>query len=172
MPTRAEMQELLDRCTITNEIVDGVDGFRVKGPNGKSIFMPASGFREYSSYIFASDYTKDNKCGFYWTSEPYNSNTSTNAYSLIIGNDGTRSIADFYRYKGLAICAVMDKGTLLGDMDNNGELSIADITIMVDIILGVREKTAQDISRGDMNGDGDLSLLDIMELSGIIVGNK
>ena len=172
MPTRAEMQELLDRCTITNEIVNGIDGFRVKGPNGKSIFMPASGFREYSSYIFASDDTKDNKCGFYWTSEPYNSNTSTNAYSLIIGNDGTRSIADFYRYKGLAIRAVMDKGTLLGDMDNNGELSVADITIMVDIILGVREKTAQDISRGDMNGDGDLSLLDIMELSGIIVGNK
>jgi hypothetical protein len=49
MPTRAEMQELLDRCTITNEIYNGVEGFRVTGPNGNSIFMPASGYK--SGYI-------------------------------------------------------------------------------------------------------------------------
>ncbi len=103
MPTRAEMQELIDRCTITNEIVNGVDGFRVKGPNGNSIFMPASGFKEYYNYVFTSDESQDNKCGFYWTSEPYNSNSSKYAYSLIIGTDGTHSITNSYRCDGLTI---------------------------------------------------------------------
>ena len=42
MPTQAEMQELMDRCTWTWTTVNGVYGYRVSG-NGNSIFLPAAG---------------------------------------------------------------------------------------------------------------------------------
>ncbi len=41
MPTRAEMKELVDRCTW--RWVDAPAGMMVTGPNGHSIFLPASG---------------------------------------------------------------------------------------------------------------------------------
>ena len=171
MPTRAEMKELIDRCTITNEIVNGVDGFRVKGPNGNSIFMPASGYKDYS-YHFSSDDSQDNRCGFYWSSEPYNSNTSTYAYSLIIGTDGTRSITKSSRWLGYAIRPVANKDAILGDMDGNGQLTVSDVSILVDIILNTKDIPKQDILRGDMNGDGNLTVSDISKLVDIILGNQ
>lgn len=42
MPTRAEMQELIDRCTWVWTVVNGVKGYKVSG-NGNSIFLPAAG---------------------------------------------------------------------------------------------------------------------------------
>ena len=173
MPTRAEMEELIERCTITNEIVNGIDGFRVKGPNGNTIFIPASGYKSYEmGYQFASDYTLDNRCGFYWTSEPYNSNTSTSAYGLILGTDGTRSITNSSRWKGYAIRPVANKDAILGDMDGNGQLTVSDISILVDIILNTKDIPKQDILRGDMNGDGNLTISDISILVDIILGNQ
>lgn len=43
MPTGAEMQELLENCEWTVDIVNGKKGFRVTGKNGNSIFLPNSG---------------------------------------------------------------------------------------------------------------------------------
>ena len=171
MPTRAEMQELLDRCTITSEILNGVEGFRVKGPNGNSIFMPASGYKYYSSLYFSPDYS-ENRCGFYWTSEPYKNNTSRYAYSLIIGTDDTRSITNFYRWRGLAIRPVENQGPLLGDMNGDGQLTVSDVTMLVDIVLGTREISVQDFVRGDMNADGELTVSDVLKLVDIILGKK
>ncbi|MBR7053301.1 MAG: C10 family peptidase [Prevotella sp.] len=173
MPTRAEMKELIDRCTITNEIVNGVDGFRVKGPNGNSIFIPASGYKDYhSGNQFTSEDSQDNRCGFYWSSEPYNSNTSTYAYSMIIGTDGTRSITKSSRWLGYAIRPVANKDAILGDMDGNGQLTVSDVSILVDIILNTKDIPKQDILRGDMNGDGNLTVSDISKLVDIILGNQ
>lgn len=42
MPTKDEMQELVDSCTWTSETLNGVNGYRVAGKNGKSIFLPAA----------------------------------------------------------------------------------------------------------------------------------
>lgn len=42
MPTKQEMEELLT-CKIEWTIYHGTGGYRVTGPNGKSIFLPASG---------------------------------------------------------------------------------------------------------------------------------
>ena len=44
MPTRTEAQELLDNCSWTWVIANGVNGYRVTGTNGNSIFLPAAGF--------------------------------------------------------------------------------------------------------------------------------
>ena len=43
MPTYNEMQELLDNCTFEWTAENGVYGQNVTGPNGNSIFLPASG---------------------------------------------------------------------------------------------------------------------------------
>jgi hypothetical protein len=44
MPTRTEAQELLNNCSWTWVIANGVNGYRVTGTNGNSIFLPAAGF--------------------------------------------------------------------------------------------------------------------------------
>lgn len=40
MPTGDEMEELVDKCTWTWEAKNGINGYTVTGPNGKSIFLP------------------------------------------------------------------------------------------------------------------------------------
>ena len=57
MPTKDEMQELVDKCTWT---IKDNKGFEVKGPNGKTIFLPVN------------DGTSTSHCqGNYWTSSCY-----------------------------------------------------------------------------------------------------
>ncbi|MGM9746479.1 MAG: AarF/UbiB family protein [Paludibacteraceae bacterium] len=45
MPTDAEWQELIDKCTWTWTTLNGKNGYEVKGTNGNSIFLPAAGYR-------------------------------------------------------------------------------------------------------------------------------
>ena len=45
MPTLAEIEELIDKCTWTWITYNGVEGNKVTGPNGNSIFLPAAGYR-------------------------------------------------------------------------------------------------------------------------------
>lgn len=44
MPTKDEFQELTEKCTWTWKTVNGKNGFEIKGPNGKTIFLPAGGY--------------------------------------------------------------------------------------------------------------------------------
>ena len=44
MPTRDEIKELNDNCTWQWTTLNGVNGYRVTGPNGNSIFLPAAGY--------------------------------------------------------------------------------------------------------------------------------
>ena len=44
MPTMAELEELHYQCTWTWTTQGGKNGYRVTGPNGNSIFLPASGY--------------------------------------------------------------------------------------------------------------------------------
>ena len=169
MPTRAEMQELIDRCTITNEIVNGVDGFRVTGPNGNSIFMPASGYKRYNDYLFSSDNSQNNRCGFYWTSEPYGYNASSYANSLVLGSDGIRKISNSYRYYGLAIRPVENRSTVLGDLNHDGYVNITDVVLLVNYILGTDEGVVIE-SEADINGDTSVNITDVVALTNIILG--
>ena len=44
MPTKAEQDELRNNCTWTWTIQNGVNGYKVTGSNGNSIFLPAAGY--------------------------------------------------------------------------------------------------------------------------------
>ena len=45
MPTRNNCEELVDNCDWTWATYKGVSGYKVVGPSGNYIFMPAAGFK-------------------------------------------------------------------------------------------------------------------------------
>ena len=80
MPTKSEQQELLNNCTWEWTSLNGVNGQRVTGSNGNSIFLPAAGFRYgTSSYGVGSD-------GRYWSSTPFEVDGNS-AYNLGFNSD-------------------------------------------------------------------------------------
>ena len=45
MPSLTQIEELLDKCTLTWTSVNGVIGRKFVGPNGGAVFLPAAGYR-------------------------------------------------------------------------------------------------------------------------------
>ena len=62
MPTKAEQDELHNNCTWTWTTQNGVNGYKVTGPNGNSIFLPAAGCMGGGTLYHAGS------CGYYWSS--------------------------------------------------------------------------------------------------------
>jgi len=60
MPSRSQFYELVSKCTQTWTNRNGINGILVKGPNGKTMFMPAAGRRPTSNSV--------GEWGFYWSS--------------------------------------------------------------------------------------------------------
>ena len=98
MPTEIEMKELRDNCTVAWATYNGVNGRVFVGPNGKSIFLPAAGYRYDSSLYYAGSY------GLYWSSSLGSSNTYY-AWNLYFNSGGCSMYYD-YRYYGRSVRAV------------------------------------------------------------------
>jgi hypothetical protein len=62
MPTKAECQELIDSCTWEWTTSNNINGYRVTGPNGNSIFLPAGGVRIGNASYAIGEF------GYYWSS--------------------------------------------------------------------------------------------------------
>ena len=100
MPTKAEMQELRDRCNWKWTTQNGVKGYKVTGPNGNNIFLPAAGCRLGSSLYDAGS------IGYYWSSAPNESN-SYGAYNLSFGSD-IHGMSYYGRYYGQSLRPVLE----------------------------------------------------------------
>ena len=100
MPTKAELQELCNKCTWTWMSQNGIDGYKVTGPNGNSIFLPAAGYRNGSSLYRAGGY------GFYWSSTP-NESGSDDAYLLYFGSS-SHSMDVSSRLYGFSVRPVLE----------------------------------------------------------------
>jgi len=98
MPTEAEMRELVNECTWTWLLQNGTMGYKVTGPNGSSIFLPAAGCRGVSSLSYAGF------DGYYWSSTP---NGSTKAWILSIDND-SHYMRDYNRDYGFTVRPVRE----------------------------------------------------------------
>ncbi len=100
MPTKEEMGELIDKCTWRWAEMDGHKGYEVTGPNGRSIFLPAAGWRCGSSlYGVGED-------GYYWSATP-DGDYAVNAYYLDFDEVGFGG-GWAYRGDGLSVRPVSD----------------------------------------------------------------
>ena len=100
MPLYDEMDELCTQCTWEWETVEGSQGYRITGPNGNSIFLPAAGryVEDVQSYT--------NFSGLYWLGECVDKQAS---YNLLFDLDLHTCYCSDYRFHGLTIRAVKDK---------------------------------------------------------------
>lgn len=101
IPTKAEFQELEEKCQWEWVEQNGKAGYRVTGPSGNSIFLPAAG-NKYNATV-----SNLGKRGDYWTStlgEDY----SNNGVNYTFWNEGHK-LASNFRYYGRTIRAVRSK---------------------------------------------------------------
>lgn len=78
MPTRAEIEELCEKCKWARTSKNGHNGFIAIGPNGNSIFLPAAGYR------FGTDSLGIGGCGIYRSSTLSSLSSSHWAYDLYL----------------------------------------------------------------------------------------
>ena len=81
MPTWDEIKELCVKCSWEWISVNGVSGQKVTGPNGNSIFFPATG-----AYFGESEVGNRGSYGYYWSATLFE--YSKGAYTLCFGSDG------------------------------------------------------------------------------------
>ena len=101
IPTEAEMQELVDNCTIEEITLDAgsvTKGFKFTGANGNSIILPFAGYRNGTSL--------SNNRFYYWTTDIKNK-YCTQAYHL----QSSKKMAGGYRYRGYSVRPVLSNYT-------------------------------------------------------------
>jgi len=98
MPTKDEQNELRTKCTWTWTTQNGVNGYKVTGTNGNSIFLPAAGRRYDTGLGNAGSW------GHYWSSS-LSSGDSGSAYFMGFYSDGY-GWYDYGRCYGFSVRAV------------------------------------------------------------------
>lgn len=103
IPTMAEVNELCTKCTWEWTKVNGKAVYKVTGPNGKYIYMPAAGARFRMKICYAGE------VGFYWTATVYSGPKANGAYILRFTKN-THGITDNEtRYDGRTIRPVIKR---------------------------------------------------------------
>ena len=80
MPTKDELEELKKKCTWKWIEQNGVNGYKVTGPNGNCIFLPAAGYR------YGASLSNVGLGGYYWGATPGDSINGSGAYDLYFGS--------------------------------------------------------------------------------------
>lgn len=117
MPTIEEIGELMDKCSWTMETRGEIEGFKVTGPNGNSIFLPVAGFYAGTDLIESEMFENSNE-GYIWSSNRgYNNFSDCLLYS---GADGRAMFCSntCYRYLGFPVRPVCPSEYLSIALDN------------------------------------------------------
>ena len=105
MPTKTEWNELNTKCTWVWTTQNGVKGYKVTGPNGNNIFLPATGYRyDLTLSSVGSD-------GNYWSSTAHEYITDMSSY-ICYGfdlnfNSGQHKMDYSLRYYGQSVRPVI-----------------------------------------------------------------
>ncbi len=95
LPTKEQLEELESQCTWTWT----GSGYKVVGPNGNSIYLPAAGYRNCLGDVYGVGVD-----GYYWSSTP---SGSVSAYYLDFSSGGVY-VDDFYRCYSRSVRLVQD----------------------------------------------------------------
>ena len=82
------------------------------------------------------------------------------AHAVITNND-THATLDLADLKSMHF----GEHSLAGDVNGDGEVGIADVNVIINVILGTATNP-----RADVNGDGEVTVADINTLINIIIG--
>ena len=142
MPTKAELDELRTKCDWEWTKMNGLSGYKVTGPNGNSIFLPAAGIRRDTSLYDAGSY------GDYWSATPYSD--SYCAYGLDF-NDDYYDWSYGNRGTGLAVRPVFGEPSQVVSISiTTGEVS--DITVNGATLIGTVSGAEQAVECGVIYG--------------------
>ena len=100
MPKSTELEELIENCTWTWTTQNGVNGYKVEGPNGNSIFLPLAGYRYGSSLNGAGS------SGHYWSSSPIG-DIDNSVYDLYFSSVNY-FMSYSYCYYGLSVRPILE----------------------------------------------------------------
>ncbi len=103
MPTDAEFTELREKCKWEWTTQNGVNGYKVIGVNGNSIFLPVSGFYYDNGLVYVNDH------GDYWSSTK---NVQSGALHVYTDQDKILKSSS-HRYYGFPIRAVYDDNMVI-----------------------------------------------------------
>ena len=116
-PTTEEWTELIDNCKWTWTSQKGINGYIITGPNGRSIFLPAAGYRENLKIHLLGWY------GRYWSSS-IRPHTISSAYMAYFSDDSEGKMTSCDRYCGLSIRPVTDLPESESQTDRNFKKNI------------------------------------------------
>ena len=103
IPPRNACKELQENCTFEETTQNGVDGFKIIGPNGNSIFVPKAGIIRETGLVNTNQ-------AYFWVNELSNGNSSLAQIMKI--EKSTLSYVE-YRYTGLPIRPVRSNTSVI-----------------------------------------------------------
>lgn len=163
MPNSSQEEELRSACTWTWTTRNGHSGYTVTGPNGNSIFLPAGGTKSGTS-------ATNQGTGNYWIN--YSSYSVSRGMSLGFSSTAVylgmnSSGANHYKYVGLSVRPV--RRPHVGDVNNDGEVTIGDVIGTVNLILNTNT-TGLQRSAADVNHDGTVTAADATGVINLVLG--
>lgn len=142
--------------------------------NGTLIATLNNATEESINFVTVDEMTK----GMPYLIKPANNVTSFTLANTLIGtmSEGSTIDAGLCQFTGsienlgaTLTCSGYNT-TLKGDVNKDGQTTVADVTIMVDYILGII--TQIDIDVADLTNDDDITVADITVLVNIILGSQ
>ena len=101
MPTAAEFDELYQVCTWEWTSINDVPGYKVTGPNGNEIFLPAAGYKN------ATNVLNKNGAGYYWSSTLLSKSNGRACY-MIFDKESRKNDDYSRRYSGRSVRPVFE----------------------------------------------------------------
>ena len=101
LPTKAQVVELLETCEWKWTEMNGCRGYKVTGPNGNSIFLPAAGWIQGSSLL------EEGSCGSYWAGERPDRNFQHGECLSVDGKDNYLTNLWKHRFCGVSVRPVV-----------------------------------------------------------------
>jgi hypothetical protein len=97
-------------------------------------------------------------------------NSQFKAVYFAFGLEGVEPFVDRARIVEDVLLWFKEPGVDKSDVDGNGLTNIIDVVITVNIILGSRQATEEELARADMNYDGRVDVLDVISIVNAILG--